>query len=84
MFGFGLYHRATAYDYTPCEDEKQRGTTVLWYCSGTQLHAVLLPIQANLDKFADRVQALLPKDSQIDLSTQGCMPLTVLMKVTLV
>jgi len=38
-------------------------------------------IQANLDKFADRVQALLPKDGQIDLTTQGCMPFTVLIKV---
>eukprot|EP00903_Cladosiphon_okamuranus_P014952 g13840.t1 len=37
-------------------------------------------LEANLDKFADRVQALLPKDSPVNLATQGCMPLIVLIK----
>lgn len=38
--------------------------------------------QANLDKFAERIQALLPKDSTVNLTTLGCMPFTVLFKVT--
>lgn len=40
--------------------------------------------KANLDKFAGHVQATLPKDSAVNLATQGCMPLTVLVKVNIV
>ena len=40
--------------------------------------------KANLDKFADQVQATLPKDSAVNLTTQGCMPLTVLVKVKMI
>ncbi|CAN0290937.1 unnamed protein product, partial [Ectocarpus sp. 12 AP-2014] len=37
-------------------------------------------LEANLDKFADHIQAHLPKDSPINLSAHGCMPFTVLIK----
>lgn len=38
--------------------------------------------QANLDKFAERIQAQLPKDSPVNLTTHGCMPCTILIKVS--
>ncbi|CAM9887983.1 unnamed protein product [Ascophyllum nodosum] len=37
-------------------------------------------LEVDLEKFADRIQAILPKDCCVDLAGHGCMPFIVLLK----